>query len=199
MMEKICQLIFSKENVNKHYANRYIRFIETMMRREKNDKLLYHKHHILPKSDDMFPEFKNFKNNTWNCIMLSPREHFIAHWILSKTFGNSSQKIAFYLMCNASDKKSSFEYDIARKLHIEKLIEMTKRDERNKKISNSLKGRPKSDAHIENLKGHIVTEETKEKLEYEAPEQEVAVEEEGEAISVEKTDDGVKREFEWEN
>lgn len=52
-------------------------------------------HHILPKGE--FPEYKSFKQNPWNKIDLTPRQHFIAHMILWKCYGNT-QTHAFYAM-----------------------------------------------------------------------------------------------------
>lgn len=79
---------------NKHSLNRYIRFINSCSSLESYTE----KHHILPKSNDMFPEFSKDKNNI---IKLSPRQHFIAHWMLSRVYDNAqSQTVAFFLMCS---------------------------------------------------------------------------------------------------
>lgn len=83
--------------VNKHYIKRYVKFIESC----KNGKTptgYKEIHHILPKGE--FPEFANFKENEWNSITLSLRQHFIAHMMLWKGIGKS-QTFAFYAMINA--------------------------------------------------------------------------------------------------
>lgn len=77
------------------YLNRYFRFIESRKLRD-NDSTHYESHHILPKADDMFPEFRDDPSNI---ILLTPREHFIAHMMLAKAFGGS-QVFAFMQMCN---------------------------------------------------------------------------------------------------
>jgi hypothetical protein len=44
------------------------------------------KHHILPRGSDMFPEFECFTLFPWNRIILTKRQHYVAHWILKKSF-----------------------------------------------------------------------------------------------------------------
>jgi hypothetical protein len=47
-------------------------------------------HHICPKAKDLFPEYASLKQNPWNKIKLTHRQHFIAHWLLFKTYRNRS-------------------------------------------------------------------------------------------------------------
>jgi hypothetical protein len=145
-----------------HYIKKYLNFIQTR-------KTVYvpketHLHHILPKAKDMFPQYKNLKEYSWNGIYLTPREHFVAHWILSKAFPGSSQGRAFYNMSNIHGIKKSKEYEKVKQLHISELIKNTQNPERNKKISNALKGKPKTEKHIQSLLGHKVSDETRKKL-----------------------------------
>lgn len=93
---------------NKHYVLRYVNFIST--RSNKGDE----KHHLCPKS--LFPIYKSFAKNPWNKIYLSYREHFIAHWMLWKAFGDH-QSQAFKLMCCRLNKKSSRIYESVKKSH----------------------------------------------------------------------------------
>jgi hypothetical protein len=88
--------ILVKKPHNKHYLNRYIKFIES-----RKQAFIGEKHHICPKASDLFPEYKSFKKNPWNKIILSPREHYIAHMLLHKAYGNSQSR-AFYMMCNVN-------------------------------------------------------------------------------------------------
>jgi len=69
---------------NIHYLNRYLNFIQHMqMRSLPSDKSLYtEKHHIVPKSYDI-----TLYNDPFNIVKLTPREHFIAHYIFAKAFG----------------------------------------------------------------------------------------------------------------
>lgn len=96
-MDKSCirsKAIYKVKNA--HYFERYLRIIGLF---KINNILLpqdtyVESHHILPKANDMFPEYENFKEYPWNEINLTARQHFIAHWILWKAFGRS-QSYAF--------------------------------------------------------------------------------------------------------
>lgn len=97
------QLIFEQlmtKSANYRYINRYIRFIQT------RSNVGSHKHHILPKATDMYPEYKSFSDYPWNMIRLTYREHFIAHKMLAKIFPKSSQSRCFYYMLNKQGNNS---------------------------------------------------------------------------------------------
>ena len=94
----IYNLLSSKPH-NPHYLKRYYAFIESC--RQTTSNPVVEKHHICPKAKDLFPEFSSFAKNPWNLISLSPRQHFIAHLLLWKTFGGR-QTHAFHLMSNVS-------------------------------------------------------------------------------------------------
>lgn len=146
---------------NIHVANRYLKFINYRITR-KLDAII-HIHHILPKAKDMFPEFKDLKKYPWNGIALTPREHFIAHWMLAKMFPKTSQSRTFYYMTNELSKRKSKDYALAKIEHIENMKNIYTK-ERNLKISKALRGRPKSEDHIKSLIGHTVTDDTRLKL-----------------------------------
>lgn len=92
----IQNLILSK-SVNEHYAKRYIKFVSNFLEQEKVLGETEH-HHILPKCKGLFPEYKSFQTNPWNGVHLTKRQHFIAHWMLCKVYGDSQIR-AFWLMC----------------------------------------------------------------------------------------------------
>lgn len=76
----------SKFLVNK-YSIIYYRIIDRALsenRKKTNPKLITHNyyelHHILPRS--VYPEFVNLKKYKWNGVLLTAREHFIAHKLL---------------------------------------------------------------------------------------------------------------------
>ena len=144
-------------NCNLHYLQRYIKFIES----RKNIKIINmtHLHHILPKSKDMFPEFKNLKDNQWNGINLTLREHYIAHWLLHKTFKGSSQSNAFFHMTNIIGKRKSKDYALAKEIQQSTCRLIAQNPERNLKISNALLGKPKSEEHKKKLGGPRTEEE----------------------------------------
>lgn len=99
----IYSILASKPH-NPHYLNRYITFITECQLKNLNYNGYTEKHHICPKAKDMFPEYRSFKEHAWNCAVLTARQHFIAHWILYKTYQNSnSQKESFWLMLHTRE------------------------------------------------------------------------------------------------
>ena len=144
------EILLERTTNKKYIIQRYLNFIKS----RKNVKITgYHAHHILPKAIDFYPEYKNLKEHQWNCVFLSPREHYIAHWMLAVAFPKSTQSLAFYRMSNMISKFSSKQYEISKKEHIEKLKLMTQSPERNSKISKALSGVPKSAEHRLKLGG----------------------------------------------
>lgn len=92
---------------NTHYLNRYISFVERCQL--KNEKILegyYEKHHICPKAKDAFPEYKDFRKFPQNCILLTAKQHFIAHMILWKAYPQlRSVRETFWIMSNIENRK----------------------------------------------------------------------------------------------
>lgn len=93
---------------NPHYVNRYINFINSCIQKNNLSEILYtEKHHILPKS--LFPKYKSFKTTPWNKATLTSRQHFIAHFILTKIFLNDKIKLKMLFAFNFfKSKKGSF-------------------------------------------------------------------------------------------
>jgi len=81
---------------NKYYKW-YVKLITNAKKkkRKKTDKFYYENHHILPKC-----LFKQYKNDKWNLVLLTAREHFLAHWLLLKIFPSMEMELAFCLMNN---------------------------------------------------------------------------------------------------
>lgn len=102
------------KDVNPFYVSKYINFINNCYTKNTmcDLKLLYvEHHHILPKS--IFPEFKNLREHTWNCALLTPRQHFISHIILSKIFvdiDNCRKMVCALLFMNKSHKRTSRQF-----------------------------------------------------------------------------------------
>ena len=148
---------------SRHYIRRYVQFIASRPTREYVSGST-HRHHVLPKAKDLFPEFKSFEDHPWNLSCLTLREHFIAHALLHKAFPGSSQSTAFYNMCNVLERRNSHLYEAARKVASEAIRRACKDPERNRKLSLALRGKPKSPEHIQKMMGHAVSEEAREKL-----------------------------------
>ena len=92
----IYSILCSKPH-NLHYLNRYWKFIQLFFHQNQvKHNTSYH--HICPKSSDLFPEYASLKLNPWNGVHLTYRQHYIAHWLLSKAYGGK-QKYAFIMLC----------------------------------------------------------------------------------------------------
>jgi hypothetical protein len=81
-----------------NYAENYYSFITYIkqLKRKKNNGVYYEEHHIIPKS-------LGGDNHKSNLILLTPREHFLAHYLLYKATYKKPLIDAFYAMCK--DKK----------------------------------------------------------------------------------------------
>ena len=127
---------------NKHYLKRYVRFVYACMEINKNlqDDVYTEKHHILSKSKNYWPEYSSFVEFPWNMAILTPRQHYICHWILAKAYGGNMW-FAFKMMFVSTDWQErdftpSVEYELARR-------------EANKIIGDINRGRKKSKSSIE--------------------------------------------------
>lgn len=101
-------------DLNEHYLKRYIKFTESIQNKGERKLDYCEKHHIIPKS---------FIDN-FNIINLTPREHFIAHWILMRCFSGLYKRnmiYAFRLFLSSTSKNkrtyriTSYVYEEARK------------------------------------------------------------------------------------
>lgn len=101
-----------------HDTMKYKKWYDDLMRtrqlRKKEDGQLYEKHHIIPRS-------LGGTNDQSNLVYLTPREHFLAHWLLIKfTFDNDKKKM-LYALHRMTHKGytyrivSGWQYEIARK------------------------------------------------------------------------------------
>lgn len=80
--------------MNRHYLNRYNRFIAA--RRDRILEGYTEVHHIVP-------EAKGGTDDPSNLIALTAREHFIAHWILWRAYRDQQTCDAFWLMKHTRD------------------------------------------------------------------------------------------------
>lgn len=129
----------------------YDRLIETRKEREWEKGL--ERHHIIPKS-------MGGSNDSSNIINLTPREHFLAHWLLWRIHRNRSMSMAFFSMCQF--RIGSRKIAISSRAYEEARIsrsEMGISDETRLKMSLAKKGKKKSDEARQRMsnakKGHI--------------------------------------------
>lgn len=150
-------------STSEFYIERYIKFINSRTTSKGEN------HHILPKGSRYWPEYKSFKDHPWNKAILTPREHFIAHWMLAKAFGGG-MSIALSMMMNAENQSqtryttNSKNYERLRQLYFSNKMD----DETRRKMSQSHKGKAKTEEHKANiskaLKGKPKSEKEKERL-----------------------------------
>lgn len=88
MKEFIINRLKSKNVINEEKINEYVDFcISNNIEKKKG---LTESHHILPKAKSMFPEYKNLKENVWNCTNLTLENHYIAHSILAEALNDKA-------------------------------------------------------------------------------------------------------------
>ena len=97
---------------NKHYNSLMVSRL--LLNRHKSNDIILELHHIIPRS-------LGGNNNKNNLILLTPREHFLAHWLLYKIHtGTDKAKMAyaFFKMCSNNPNQhrmiSSRKYAIAK-------------------------------------------------------------------------------------
>jgi len=81
------------------YQWHYDQLILTRKNRIAENNTYYESHHIIPKS-------MGGNNTDENLILLTAREHFIAHWLLWRIHRNRQTAFAFFCMQNWKNKKT---------------------------------------------------------------------------------------------
>lgn len=129
--------------------------------RVKGNGIYYEKHHIIPRCI-------GGNNSKLNLVLLTAREHFIAHKLLGEIYPNESGIIhaiffmSYKTLMNRLYKVSSREYERHRSNHIKTTDWSNMSNETKKRISESLVEYFKNNMHYN--KGKNISEETKEKL-----------------------------------
>ena len=111
MLNNHFNLTFLSNKYSKCYYNIVSKALQADREKlPKNNKnfVYYESHHIIPKS--IKPEFKDLSVNAWNKVLLTPKEHFICHLLLTKMLtGPDKNKMVYALwgMTNQSNKHQS--------------------------------------------------------------------------------------------
>ncbi len=94
------------DNKYTHIYNSIIKKAKLENRR-KSKKEYFEEHHILPKS--IFPEYSNLRKFKHNAVLLTAKEHFICHLLLTKMIHPSIERnkllLAFEYMNNIKGRK----------------------------------------------------------------------------------------------
>jgi len=77
--------------IDNRYLVWYKSIIQNALIKNQDINEYTEKHHILPKS--IFPEFSDLKDHKWNQVKLTYREHFLAHWLLTKCVSQKKHTI----------------------------------------------------------------------------------------------------------
>lgn len=85
-----------------NYQFHYDRLVETRKNRKLEENVYYEEHHILPRS-------MGGSNDPENLVMLTAREHFLAHWLLWRIFKNRQTAFAFHAM-KFNKRKKEYEF-----------------------------------------------------------------------------------------
>ena len=133
-------------------SNKYTKWYFNIISAAKSRNLSEYteQHHIIPKS-------LGGDNSLVNLVKLTPREHFICHWLLTKmTINNDRYKMNYAL--NGMKRKGKCKERYRNK--ITSRIYSKLRPEINKQISDSAKGlAPAKDAHTGERLGKISTDD----------------------------------------
>lgn len=78
-----------------NYLSIYTKIIEkaTQLKRKKSKASYFERHHILPKC-------VGGENSSTNLVLLTAKEHFVCHHLLTKIYDSPKLKFAFWAMCN---------------------------------------------------------------------------------------------------
>ena len=154
--------------------------------KQKRSGFYFEGHHILPKCKGGTGTSTRAKNNP-NIVLLTAREHFLAHWLLWKIYGDRQMALAFHKMMSSTKNTnritSSRGYEEAREafrttnigntygIGVKRIIS----DEQKRKQSEAMTGLMVGDLNpskrldvrkkiSEKLKGKTRSDETKEKI-----------------------------------
>jgi len=109
-----------------NYSNHYVLLIDkAKSEKRKKGKTYYEDHHIVPRSE-------GGTDNKENLVLLTAREHYIAHWLLFRESPTQSRAFAFWRMNTKNVNQSSRGYEEAREAHayhMSKLRKSTPREE----------------------------------------------------------------------
>ena len=115
--EKIEEHVATIPN-NDHYVKRYIKFVKYAASLDTSGEDVYHNHHILPRS--MFPDLVKEK---WNIVRVTPRVHYIMHWMLARAYGGSMGSAFFQMSIHPkyNIRITSSQYQEATRMHSERI------------------------------------------------------------------------------
>jgi len=124
------------------YLDRYYWLIEYSRNHPPTGYL--ERHHIHPRS-------MGGSNDSSNIIALTARQHFLAHWLLWKAYRNRKTAFAFRMMCQAKRGYQERYSRISSRLYEAINSDVSHSDATKQKMSQSARGKPKSNEHRRNI------------------------------------------------
>lgn len=123
---------------NKYYKC-YSRIIVKAQSRPISKDVYYEKHHIVPKS-------MGGSNKTENLVLLTAREHFVCHWLLTKCVSEDNNKMnyALWSMMNVENEHHQ-RYKVTSRIYENLRTKLAI------VFSNQHKGKPKSAEHKQKI------------------------------------------------
>lgn len=96
-------------NYKRHYDNLISTrlSIKDLRIKEKRNGVYFEGHHIIPKCKGGSGSSNRPKNNN-NIVLLTAREHFIAHWLLWRIYGDRQMALAFHKMMSSKNNIKRF-------------------------------------------------------------------------------------------
>ena len=104
--------IFLSNKYSKYYYNIITNALQADRKKlPKTNKnfVYYESHHVIPKS--VKPEFKDWKLNPWNKVLLTPKEHFICHLLLTKMLSGKDKNKMVYALWGMTNQASKYQGD----------------------------------------------------------------------------------------
>lgn len=133
---------------NGHHLARYYKMCMWYFHANYNKnhgECVLERHHLLPKANDMFPEYSSFAKNRWNLVKVPKRAHVILHFILYKATHVKSQVYAYNQMRNRNPsthitqkQKENFDAALAKVLATD--MQTKKMGRKNKWVKNCSSG-----------------------------------------------------------
>ena len=100
------------------YLNHYKKFIQKHYGEDESLSSYREKHHIIPVS---FGMRRDCKGQEWNLIKLKGRDHFIAHKLLWKAYGNTMAAAYFQMSKTRGYSINALEYEKLREDYCERM------------------------------------------------------------------------------
>jgi len=137
----------TEEFINNKYTKIYYQIVSKATSRSLDASIYSEKHHVIPRS------LGGIDDNT-NIVVLTAREHFICHWLLTKMTSDDDKKKMVYAHWRMVNTKNSNRYNVTSKIYEFAKLEFDKLN-RGRIVSDVTRQKqkaPKSQEHKEKLK-----------------------------------------------